>query len=76
MVLVVTVNEPRALQVSSDAPLRIPVSALVAWTGSLTPRLVGLLEGAHTDVLGVELSGEGRVLVDTGAVEQPEESVR
>jgi uncharacterized protein (AIM24 family) len=75
-VLLVTAGEPEALQVSPDAPLRLPVSALVGWIGSLTPRLVGLLQGGPADVLGVELSGEGRVLVDPGAVDPPEESVR
>ncbi len=74
-VLVLSGGEPLALQVSPDAPVRLPVAALVGWIGSLTPRLVGLLEGGPTDVLGVELTGEGRVLLDPGAV-APEESVR
>ena len=51
------------------------MAALVGWIGTLTPRLVALLEGGPSDVLGVELSGEGRVLVDPAAVEG-EESVR
>lgn len=74
-VLVVSAGEPQALQVSPEAPIRLPVTALVGWIGSLTPRLVGLLEGGPSDVLSVELSGEGRVLVDPAAVEG-EESVR
>jgi hypothetical protein len=41
------------------------VAALVGWTGGLTPRLAPLLEGQ--DGGAVELSGEGRVLVDAAA---------
>lgn len=79
-VLVVSSGEPQALQVSPDAPLRLPVAALVGWIGSLTPRLVGLIEGGPADVLGVELSGDGKVLVDPSAVApgpaEPEEAAR
>jgi len=74
-VLLVSHGEPQAIEVAPETPIRLPVAALVGWIGSLTPRLVGLIEGGPADVLGVELSGEGRVLLDPGAVE-PEESVR
>jgi Flp pilus assembly protein TadD len=74
-VLVVTAGEPQALQVSPEAPVRLSVASLVGWIGALTPRLVGLIDGGPSDVLGVELSGEGRVLVDPAAAEG-EESIR
>jgi len=58
-------GEPVALDVAPSAPVRVPVPALVGWTGGLTPRLVPLLEGAGGEG-AVELSGEGRVLIDPG----------
>lgn len=70
--LLVTAGAPLALEVSPSAPVRLPIAALVGWTGALTPRLVALAEegadagaGAGTPV--VELSGEGRVLADPDA---------
>jgi Flp pilus assembly protein TadD/uncharacterized protein (AIM24 family) len=57
------------LAVSADAPVRVPIAALVGWSGPLTPHLGALAEGG-TDggvELAVELTGEGRVLVDDGA---------
>jgi len=68
-VLVVTAGEPQALRVGPEAPLRMPLAALVGWSGSLTPRLVALLEGGLPGAMGVELSGEGVALVDPGVVE-------
>ncbi len=67
-VLLVSVGEIQALQVDPGAPLRLPVVALVGWTGSITPRLVELLEGGPAGTPGVELTGEGGVVVDPGAV--------
>jgi hypothetical protein len=42
------------------------VAALVGWSGSLEARLVPLL-GPRGAADAVELSGEGRVLLDPGA---------
>jgi uncharacterized protein (AIM24 family) len=67
--LLVTAGAPLALEVTPSAPVRLPLAALVGWTGALTPRLAALAEegaGAGTPV--VELSGEGRVLADPEAV--------
>lgn len=51
----------------SEASLRVAASALVGWTGALTPRLTTLAEGASGgDARAVELTGEGRVLLDSG----------
>jgi len=62
-----------AVPVALDAPVQVPVEALVGWTGALTPSLGPLAESAADGELGsaapraVELTGEGRVLVDDGA---------
>jgi uncharacterized protein (AIM24 family) len=53
----------------SEAPLRIASSALVGWTGALTPRLTTLSEAGPGDTRAVELTGEGRVLLDSGTAE-------
>jgi uncharacterized protein (AIM24 family) len=74
VVLIATAEEPRALEVVPDAPLRVPVAALVGWVGALTPRLVTLLEGGLAGALGVELTGVGTVLVDPGPAGAPEET--
>jgi uncharacterized protein (AIM24 family) len=61
------------LEVTREAPVQVPVRALVGWTGALTPRLAPLTEtvaGADHEPgapIVVELTGEGRVLVDEGA---------
>jgi uncharacterized protein (AIM24 family) len=60
-----TAGEPLAVEVTPDAPVRVPVGALVGWVGTLTPRLVPPLEGGAVGG-AVELTGEGRVLVDGG----------
>jgi uncharacterized protein (AIM24 family) len=65
--VLVTAGEPVALDVSPDAPLRVPLAALVGWSGALTPRLTGLAEEGEGAAAAVELAGEGRVLVDPGA---------
>jgi hypothetical protein len=68
--LLLTAGEPVAVDVNPDAPLRLPLSALVGWIGALTPR-VTTLEGDDEDTgaeAAVELTGEGRVLADPAAV--------
>lgn len=71
-VLLATAGPPRTLEVRPGAPLRLPLEALVGWVGALTPRLCALVEGGPVEVVGVELSGEGRVLLDPGAAESGE----
>jgi uncharacterized protein (AIM24 family) len=60
-----------ALNATADVPVRVPVAALAGWTGSLTPKVAPLFDGADpadaTAPLCVELSGEGRVLLDPEA---------
>ncbi len=69
-----TAAEPVALEVGRSASLRVPVEALVGWTGAITPRIVMLgsePEGDESKAADgpavVELTGEGRVLVDPDA---------
>jgi uncharacterized protein (AIM24 family) len=67
-----TAGEPVALPVARGVPLRVPAHALVGWTGALTPRIVplagepGTLEGVEGPSV-VELTGDGRALVDPDA---------
>ena len=65
-VLVVTRGEVVAVEVAPDRPVRVSAAALVGWTGALTPRLLPLTR-PQGDPDAVELSGEGRVLLDPGA---------
>lgn len=65
--LLVSAGEPVAIDVGPAAPLRLPLAALVGWTGALTPRLTGLVDDGDGAPVAVELSGEGRVLADPGA---------
>ena len=63
-----TAAEPVALEVTRTDPLRVPVDSLVGWTGAVTPRIV-LLAGdpggeAGAEWAVVELTGEGRALID------------
>jgi uncharacterized protein (AIM24 family)/thioredoxin-like negative regulator of GroEL len=67
-----TTGAPVSLEVVAAAPLRVPAEALVGWTGALTPRIVPLAgePGTPEAVEGaalVELTGDGRVLVDPDA---------
>ena len=69
-----TTAEPVALEVGRSAPLRVPVEALVGWTGAITPRIVllgGDSDGEESKATDgpavVELTGEGRALVDPDA---------
>jgi len=67
--LLATAGDLTGLQVTADAPLRVPLGTLAGWSGALTPRLAPLQEGADgaEPALVVELSGEGRVLLDPEA---------
>ncbi len=74
-ILLRTAAAPVAIEVSGAEPLRVPPSALVGWTGAVTPR-IGLLAGADGVVAAapspaspvmVELTGDGRVFVDPDA---------
>jgi Flp pilus assembly protein TadD/uncharacterized protein (AIM24 family) len=66
--LLATAGEPVAVDVSPDAPLRIPLRALVGWIGALTPRVTSLVEERGDAAAAVELTGEGRALVDPQAI--------
>src|SRR6266498_3242289 len=58
--LLSTVGEPVAVDVAPQAPLKVPLAALVGWIGSLTPRVCALLDDlAHPAevVVAVELAG-------------------
>jgi len=61
-----TAAEPVALEITRSVPLRVPVETLVGWTGAVTPRIVRLSgEGDDAGEEGaVELTGEGRALID------------
>jgi uncharacterized protein (AIM24 family) len=70
-----TVAAPVAIEIAGGETLRVPPSALVGWTGAVTPR-IGLFgaENAPPDVapppgvpVVVELTGDGRVFVDPDA---------
>ena len=65
--LIATETPPVAVDVSQDAPLRMPLAALVGWVGNLTPRVVPLVEGDESGPAAVELTGDGRVLADPDA---------
>jgi uncharacterized protein (AIM24 family) len=58
-----TGGEPVAVDVRPGAPVRVPVGSLVGWTGGVSPRLTSLA-GTDGTPGAVELTGEGRVLVD------------
>ncbi len=69
--LLSTIGEPVAVDVAPQAPLKVPLAALVGWIGALTPRVCALLDGSAQPsepvVVAVELAGEGRVLADPAA---------
>jgi uncharacterized protein (AIM24 family) len=70
-----TAGAPVAIEVSGTESLRVPPSALVGWTGAVTPRigLLGGVDGVATTApsagspVMVELTGDGRVFVDPDA---------
>ncbi len=64
--LLVSSGEPRAVEVRKGEPLRIPMDQLVGWHGPLIqPRVVPIVEETPELGIALELSGEGRALVDT-----------
>jgi uncharacterized protein (AIM24 family) len=76
-VLLATRGEIAALEVTREAPLRVPVVGLVGWTGSVTPKIGPILveevgavgvaaDGAPGEQAVVDLGGDGRVLLDEG----------
>jgi thioredoxin-like negative regulator of GroEL/uncharacterized protein (AIM24 family) len=66
--LLATVGEPVSVDVVPQAPLKMPLAALVGWIGALTPRVCALLDDPEEPaVVAVELAGEGRVLADPAA---------
>jgi hypothetical protein len=78
--LLATAGEPVAVEVSESSPLRVPLEALVGWLGALTPKVVGFgepppgAEAAEPAPAGpamVELTGEGRALIDPSAAARP-----
>lgn len=73
--LLSSTGELAALPVSADAPLRVPLPVLAGWTGTVTPRVAPLAEGADPGdaaaALVVELSGDGKVLLDPEAAPGP-----
>jgi Flp pilus assembly protein TadD len=63
--LLVTVGEPKAVQLTRGEPLRIPMDQLVGWHGPLIqPRVVPIVEEAPELGVALELAGEGSALVD------------
>ncbi len=69
--LLSTVGEPVTVEVSGGAPIKVPLAALVGWTGSLTPRVCALLdEEPGPQIPAVELTGDGRVIADPAAIEE------
>jgi Flp pilus assembly protein TadD/uncharacterized protein (AIM24 family) len=72
--LVVTEGEPVLLEVTAGEPLRVPEVALIGWVGGLTPRVLPIAEPAAggepaegTWQVVVELTGQGRAIVDPAA---------
>jgi uncharacterized protein (AIM24 family) len=74
-VLLRTVAAPVAIELSGTEVLKVPPTSLVGWTGAVTPR-IGLLSGSEAAAqpgpipgspVVVELTGDGRVLVDPDA---------
>jgi uncharacterized protein (AIM24 family)/thioredoxin-like negative regulator of GroEL len=68
--VLVTRGEPVAVEVTRASPVHVPLGALVGWTGALSPRISPLFAGG-LDGEAVEISGEGRVLVDPGPSTRP-----
>ena len=70
--VLVTHGEPVAVEVTRASPVHVPLASLVGWTGALSPRIAPLFAGG-ADGEAVEISGEGRVLVDPGPGGRPGE---
>jgi hypothetical protein len=57
----------RSVDVVKGEPCHVPLAALLGWHGNVAPRVVALVEQAGADnspLVAVELSGDGRVLLD------------
>jgi uncharacterized protein (AIM24 family) len=66
--LLVTAGTPKSVDVVRGEPLRIPMEQLVGWHGPLIqPRLVPIVDAAPEMGVALELSGEGRALLDVPA---------
>lgn len=63
--LLCTAGDPRAVDVKKGEPLRVPMDQLVGWHGPLLqPRLIPIVDEAPEMGIALELSGEGRAIVD------------
>jgi uncharacterized protein (AIM24 family) len=65
--LITSKHQPRSMDVTRGEPCRVMLDVLLGWHGNITPRVVAIAEEALPEGLalaGVELSGEGRVLLD------------
>ncbi|MFL5247882.1 MAG: tetratricopeptide repeat protein [Myxococcales bacterium] len=63
--LVVTAGTPKSVELGKGEPLRIPMDQLVGWHGpGIQPRIVPIVEQAPEMGVALELSGEGRAIVD------------
>lgn len=68
--LVQSRGAPKSLEISPEDPVRIPLESLLGWYGTVTPRVVPLLDAALNEgvpAYAVELSGRGRALLDVPA---------
>jgi tetratricopeptide (TPR) repeat protein/uncharacterized protein (AIM24 family) len=70
--VLVTRGEPVGVEVTPASPVHVPLASLVGWTGALAPRIAPLFAGG-AEGEAVEISGEGRVLVDPGPSGRPGE---
>ena len=65
--LLASKHRPRSVDVVKGEPCCVPLSVLLGWHGNIAPRIVAVAEHATQDDLplaAVELTGEGRVLLD------------
>ena len=63
--LLVTAGTPKSAELGKGEPLRIPMDQLVGWHGpGIQPRIVAIVEQAPEMGAALELSGEGRALLD------------
>ena len=65
-VLVRTAGEMVTMRLEPDRSMRVPMPRLVGWHGGITPRLAAFADEGGEDggpLVGVELTGEGVVLV-------------
>ena len=63
--LLVTAGTLKSVELGKGEPLRIPIDQLVGWHGpGIQPRIVSIVEQAPEMGVALELSGEGRALVD------------